>query len=239
MPRTRKQETPADPLEIPAFLRRDKGEKSNVDWSKLESNVTLVNREAHANEPEVNEARQKLEAEIAEEKRQAALRRIARMKERKAIRELPKNSVWDGSRGRWVTPDQLQATTRKRVKRALDDYARVFGNGKSAPAAADVEELTKKVSDTMTKAKTSKKPAAKKPAKAKGKKPEGRGVGIIDEIKRLMSRANGASSDEIMIALGEKFPDRKPNIGTVRIQTSKNQTHKEKDEKRGIVYYIK
>jgi hypothetical protein len=89
----------------------------------------------------------------------------------------------------------------------------------------------------MTKAKTK----AKKPAAKKSVKPAGgvRKVGVIDTIVKTMSRANGATVAEIVEALKKKFPERDENgmTTTAKIQTSKRSTRREKDEKRGMVYF--
>ncbi len=64
-------------------------------------------------------------------------------------------------------------------------------------------------------------------------------VGIIDTIKEVISRAAGATADEIVAILVKKFPDHKASgmRTTVKIQASRNATSKENDEKRGLVYY--
>lgn len=79
--------------------------------------------------------------------------------------------------------------------------------------------------------------AKKKKPKAKkvGMKP----VGVIAAIVDLISRDKGASIKEIVAALVKKFPDRDESgmLSTSRIQAAKHATSKERDEKRGLVYY--
>jgi hypothetical protein len=63
--------------------------------------------------------------------------------------------------------------------------------------------------------------------------------GVIATIIETISREKGATADECLAILVTKFPDRKPEsmIKTVRIQANKNCSSKERDEKRGIVYF--
>jgi hypothetical protein len=106
------------------------------------------------------------------------------------------------------------------------------------------------MSDTNTETKPAKpaKAATAKPAKPtkpekkdadKGEKKTGpRGVGVIAEIVKCMSRAKGANVSETVEHLVKKFPDRNEEgmTTTAKIQLNKKCTSKEKDEKRGMVY---
>lgn len=67
------------------------------------------------------------------------------------------------------------------------------------------------------------------------------GVGVIETIVATISRAKGASIDEIVNVLVEKFPDRDPDgmKATARIQSNLNCASKERDQKRGGVVYFK
>jgi hypothetical protein len=78
------------------------------------------------------------------------------------------------------------------------------------------------------KAKATKKTAAPKAAK-----------GVIATIVDAISRDRGASKVEILEILVKSFPDRDPDgmARTMGIQTSKNCSSKERDEKRGLIYY--
>lgn len=66
-----------------------------------------------------------------------------------------------------------------------------------------------------------------------------RGPGVIATIVETIKRDRGASQDEIVAVLVKKFPDRTEDAmrGTVKIQANKNAKKKEKDDKRGLVYY--
>lgn len=76
-------------------------------------------------------------------------------------------------------------------------------------------------------------------ATSKGKEGGVKKVGVIATIVETMSRKSGASVPEIVAVLLKKFPDRdeKGMTSTVRIQANKQSTSKEKDDKRGTVYY--
>ncbi len=80
---------------------------------------------------------------------------------------------------------------------------------------------------------------AKKGKKKSGKTQKPRAPGVIAAIVETMSRASGATLDETVAVLSKKFPDRKVKsmTSTAKIQLNKNATSKEKDEKRGLVYY--
>lgn len=81
--------------------------------------------------------------------------------------------------------------------------------------------------------------ASAPPSKGKGKEGGIKKVGVIATIVETMSRKSGASVPEIVAVLMKKFPDRdeKGMTSTVRIQANKQSTSKEKDDKRGTVYY--
>ena len=67
-------------------------------------------------------------------------------------------------------------------------------------------------------------------------KPKG---GVIASIVEIISRERGATIDEIVAILSKKFPDR-DEVGmaaTARVQANANCTSKERDEKRGLVYF--
>ncbi len=112
----------------------------------------------------------------------------------------------------------------------------------ATPPAKDAGEQEKK---PMAKKATAKKAAKKKAtsnARTKAKsngEGKGRGVGVIATIVDTIGRSKGASQDEIVEVLVKKFPDRGEDQmrATVKIQANKNAKKKEKDEKRGLVYY--
>lgn len=81
--------------------------------------------------------------------------------------------------------------------------------------------------------KSKKKSAAPKATKAS------KGPGVISTIIETISRDRGASKDEILEVLVKKFPERDADgmAKTVVIQANKNATSKERDEKRGLIYY--
>lgn len=70
---------------------------------------------------------------------------------------------------------------------------------------------------------------------------EGKAPGVIATIVATISRAQGASVDECLSVLTKTFPQREPKgmLSTVRIQANRNATTKDKDDKRGVVYYRK
>jgi hypothetical protein len=67
----------------------------------------------------------------------------------------------------------------------------------------------------------------------------GNGPGVIATIVETISRAKGASIEELVAVLSKKFPNRGEDgmRATTRIQANRNCTSKEKDEKRGLVYF--
>lgn len=83
------------------------------------------------------------------------------------------------------------------------------------------------------------------PAKEKAAKPGPKGVGVIAVIQHLMERKTGASVDEMVAALAEKFPDRSVEgmTSTVRIQVNRlpkklgREVEKSTSEKRGGLVY--
>lgn len=66
-----------------------------------------------------------------------------------------------------------------------------------------------------------------------------KGPGVIATILETMSRDKGATADEMLAVLVKAFPDREADgmRKTVLIQASKNCTSKERDERRGLVYF--
>jgi hypothetical protein len=89
---------------------------------------------------------------------------------------------------------------------------------------------------TAKKAKTAAKKTAAKTAKGStgAAKP-----GVIATIVEIISRETGATADEILTVLVKKFPDRDPDgmRKTIGIQALKNSSSKERDEKRGLIYF--
>lgn len=85
------------------------------------------------------------------------------------------------------------------------------------------------------------KKSAKKKAPAKKKAGGPKGPGVIATIVETISQPGGASAEEVLKVLVKKFPDRSPDsmITTVKIQANKNAKKKERDEKRGVVYFGK
>ncbi len=63
--------------------------------------------------------------------------------------------------------------------------------------------------------------------------------GVIATIVNTISRAKDASIDEIVEVLVKTFPDRDADgmKATTRNQANRNCTSKERDEKRGLIYY--
>lgn len=118
---------------------------------------------------------------------------------------------------------------------------------------AEKEVTTPTSSAPAAKPKVSKKPKAKKAKKAKASKkvsktPKKKEPGVIDTIKRMCSRGNGASKVEILEELKKAFPKRavKGMARTVQIQVSRIPKEnkgltmeKTKSETRGKVYTLK
>jgi hypothetical protein len=102
----------------------------------------------------------------------------------------------------------------------------------------DVQTTTQ---TATTRKKAPAKKASAKTAKKSTKKPVGvlKKEGVIATIVETISRERGASSTEILENLVKKFPDRDADgmKATIRIQAAKNATSKERDEKRGLVYF--
>ena len=63
--------------------------------------------------------------------------------------------------------------------------------------------------------------------------------GVVQAIINLISRETGASANEILAALVRKFPARDPEKmrNTIQTQTSRHATKRDRDEKRGLVYF--
>lgn len=103
----------------------------------------------------------------------------------------------------------------------------------------DEEESTpmprKAKSATKTKSKAK---SAKRASNGNGNGAK-RGVGVIATIIETISRDRGGSLEEILAVLTKKFPDREAEgmTRTVRIQANKNARKKDRDDKRGLVYY--
>jgi hypothetical protein len=86
--------------------------------------------------------------------------------------------------------------------------------------------------------------AAPKSSNSKSGKPSiPRGHGVIATVTECLTKAgkNGVTVDEVLAVLKKSFPDRDPEamIKTVRIQMSRQETTKVKNEKRGVVYFAK
>lgn len=81
--------------------------------------------------------------------------------------------------------------------------------------------------------------AKKKVAKKEVKSAPASRPGVISTIIEVISRQHGASIEEVLAVLVKKFPDREPDAmkATCRIQCAKNATSKDRDEKRGLVYF--
>jgi len=84
-------------------------------------------------------------------------------------------------------------------------------------------------------------PESQMSAKANKKTPAARpgGPGVIASIIETIARDRGGSIEEIVAVLVKKFPDREENgmRKTALIQANRNCTSKERDQKRGLVYY--
>jgi hypothetical protein len=198
-------------------------------------------------------ARKELRAQIT---REATERRIAKMlagQARKAVTIKPRDirgMRWDARRNKFVPINPLEPRTMKTIddtKPATDEQAPpVTGTDSSvADNSKDTTTMTKTPKKTTAKksAKKSakkavaKKTSAKKTSAAKSDKPKG--PGVIATIVSTINRASGASAEEILAILTAKFPDREPDgmMKTIRIQANKNAHHKDKTEKRGLIYY--
>jgi hypothetical protein len=91
-------------------------------------------------------------------------------------------------------------------------------------------EPAQETNNMAKKAKATKKTAAPKAAK---------GPGVIATIIDCISKEKGATADEIVAVLVKTFPDRE-EAGmrkTTIIQANRNCSSKDKDEKRGLVYF--
>lgn len=123
------------------------------------------------------------------------------------------------------------------------EIIRQWDENSSAPLPKPtVTEKPDKVDVKKAKAK-----GAKRAAKADGKKSKGeaipRGHGVIATVLETLGNSGkkGATVTEMLAVLIKAFPDRDPEAmtKTIRIQMSRNEATKDKDEKRGIVYYAK
>lgn len=85
----------------------------------------------------------------------------------------------------------------------------------------------------------SKSKKSKSNAKSVSRKKLNGGPGVIETIVKIISRDRGASIVECVEELKKVFPDRKVSsmTFTVKKQAYLNAKHKERDEKRGMVYY--
>jgi hypothetical protein len=104
----------------------------------------------------------------------------------------------------------------------------------------DVLAVTQESEMTAKKAKATKRTAvAKKATNGNGAAKAAKGPGVIATIVDCISKEKGATSEECLAVLVKAFPDRDPDgmIKTIRIQAAKNASSKERDEKRGLVYY--
>jgi hypothetical protein len=65
--------------------------------------------------------------------------------------------------------------------------------------------------------------------------------GVIASIVEVISREKGGTIEEIVTVLSKRFPDRDETgmTNTARVQANANCTSKERDAKRGLVYYRK
>jgi hypothetical protein len=144
-----------------------------------------------------------------------------------------------------MLPDELNARYKTVAERELKKFLQQPASDDPEPDASTTESPDEGKEDSMaTKTK------GKKAAKAKTKKANGgagaiRKVGVIDVIKHELCKERGASTTEIHAKLVEKFPDRDPEgmLSTVRVQVNRLakalKITKERDEKRGLVYYGK
>lgn len=106
-----------------------------------------------------------------------------------------------------------------------------------ADAASEPEQSTTPILDAGVKVKGKKK-AAKKPLTAKQpSKPKGDGKTKRDEVIRLMSRAKGASTEELLDATGWFGHSLRGFVSTLGSKGGYTIVS-EKDEKRGRVYRI-
>jgi hypothetical protein len=76
-------------------------------------------------------------------------------------------------------------------------------------------------------------------AKAKAEARAAKGPGVIATIIETIKRDRGATAEEIVAILVKRFPDRKAKSmhSTVKIQANKNAKKKDRDDKRGLIYY--
>lgn len=93
----------------------------------------------------------------------------------------------------------------------------------------------------IEKAKAKSKPAAAGKKAPPRKAGEGKGPGVIATILEVINRDQGGTLEEILAVLTKRFPDREPKgmTATIRIQANRHCKAKDKDEKRGLIYYGK
>jgi hypothetical protein len=119
----------------------------------------------------------------------------------------------------------------------LDKESNLLTNGPVTIAMkSETSDATEQEKPTMAKKARATKAPKKKSSNGSGKP---KGPGVIATIIETMQRDRGASADEIVAVLVKKFPDRKAKsmLSTVKIQANRNAKKKDKDDKRGIVYY--
>lgn len=121
-----------------------------------------------------------------------------------------------------ITKDGQIVDTRAVTEQDFAAAASAAETSADQPDAEENENMAKNGKSTKTR---------------KAKKP--RAPGVIAAIIEAMSRASGVSLEETVAILTKKFPERKTKsmTSTAKIQLSKNAKSKEKNEKRGLVYY--
>ena len=231
---------PQDPLSIPKFLRRKVGDPQPT-WPKGARSYFDVYPDAmHVVSEVTNHSKAEEEAHkrvldaLEEDRKAAARRRIDKMKRGFMLRKQRDRTgqTWDATRRR---PCWVWIATGQPVRYNPDGSIIPLGN--MPPATTEKKVMATK--STAAKKPATKKAAAKKPAAAKAAaKATPQRPGIIAEIKAVCSRKQGASIEEILAHLKGKFPERDPRPTTARINANLYATRKEKDEKRGLVYYI-
>lgn len=192
------------------------------------------------------EMREQLERETTARRIQKLLggqARKATMIRKSAIRGMR----WDPRHNKWVPIDPPESRMKyDDPKSPADDQATVSDDSKSSVAANEdtMTKAPKKTRKAMIAKKTAIKKAAKKTVKAaKSKSTNGsgekKGPGVIATIVATIGRASGATAEELLEILVSKFPDREADgmMKTIRIQANKNAHHKDKTEKRGLIYY--
>lgn len=112
-----------------------------------------------------------------------------------------------------------------------------FESGLLQKVGTDLKIPTREQETDMPK-KTKKTAAKKTNGKTKTAKAP-RAPGVIATIIETIKRDRGANREEILAVLEKKFPNRKPDsmANTINIQANRNAKKKDRDEKRGLVYY--